>query len=676
MGHFRALGLFGLALFGLFALAGCGGSSSSSSSGSVGTVTTVTLTPNPSVSLTSGDVLQMQILAQDSAGKTVFNQTPTFTTTMVSGPANAIQISNSGLLCGGTWDSLVTPIVCTPAATGTAGIEATIKATVQGVASNSVNAFIHLPVTRVVIGNNPSPSGASCNVAGLGIGVPQNGQLTYTAQAFDGNTDITASVGSFSWRVVDTSVAEFGLTVTGAVNTAQAKLPGVTQVIATTNNANPVNSVPATFIECPVANITITPSSIAFTAAGNLQSLTATVTDTTGSTVTGASLTWTSSQPAVATIGVQGTALAVAAGSTTFVASCTPNACNTNLPFATYSNGVIGTVPGSAASTAYVAGTASTNLIPITGNTAGTAIALPNLPNSLVFAPSGGQAFLGSDAGMMIINATNNTVANTISNMPGRVLAVSPDSNVVLVADSANNTVTLLNQNGNSVQSFSIATAPNAAAGFTPDSLHAYLASGTSVYTIQSGVQPSAVAASAATSLSILANGTAVFLADSGTPFISTCDDTLVTGPGGSPSLVQSLADGSQMLGADSPNLDVIAVSLTSGSCPPSASAPVTTNLGTAFTPRQFIVTPDGKHVYLTSDAPGVVLGYDVGNGTSAPVSLSTNAATFTGGVTVDSANVFVGGSDSQVHRIDVATGQDVQAFPIGFIPDLVAVRP
>jgi hypothetical protein len=49
---------------------------------------------------------------------------------------------------------------------------------------------------------------------------------------------------------------------------------------------------------------------------------------------------------------------------------------------------------------------------------------------------------------------------------------------------------------------------------------------------------------------------------------------------------------------------------------------------------------------------------------------------TTTGGAMLDSSTVYVGGSDSNVHRIDVATGTDAQQIPVGFVPDLVAVRP
>jgi hypothetical protein len=47
-----------------------------------------------------------------------------------------------------------------------------------------------------------------------------------------------------------------------------------------------------------------------------------------------------------------------------------------------------------------------------------------------------------------------------------------------------------------------------------------------------------------------------------------------------------------------------------------------------------------------------------------------------TGGTTLDSTKLYVGGSDNAVHRIDVASGTDAQQITVSFTPDLVAVRP
>src|SRR5438477_11488399 len=131
MRHTRVLGIILLALLSLsISIAGCGGGHKSSSN-TIGPVTKVALTPDP-ISINTGGVAQLQISATDAAGHSVLNQTATFSAT------NGITVANNGQLCAGAWDSLTTPIVCTPAVVSDAGIQSMVIATVQGVASNAI----------------------------------------------------------------------------------------------------------------------------------------------------------------------------------------------------------------------------------------------------------------------------------------------------------------------------------------------------------------------------------------------------------------------------------------------------------------------------------------------------------------------------------------------------------
>ena len=138
----RFLGIILLALLSLLFIAGCGGGHKSTNT--IGPVAKVALTPNP-VSINAGDVVQLQISATDAAGHSVLNQTPTFSA------SNGITVANNGQLCGGAWDSLTTPIVCTPVAVGAAGVQSTVTATVQGIASNAITVFVHLPITSLTV---------------------------------------------------------------------------------------------------------------------------------------------------------------------------------------------------------------------------------------------------------------------------------------------------------------------------------------------------------------------------------------------------------------------------------------------------------------------------------------------------------------------------------------------
>jgi len=148
------------------------------------------------------------------------------------------------------------------------------------------------------------------------------------------------------------------------------------------------------------------------------------------------------------------------------------------------------------------------------------------------------------------------------------------------------------------------------------------------------------------------------------------------------------------MVDANSPNIDEIDVEASSASvCPLALTKLTSTPNGftgvNSFTAKQLLVTPNSKlAIILTSDQG--VLVYNVGSpppntsvvtltGSPAPQPLS-------GGVTPDSASLYVGASDGKVHRIDLtktppADAQSIAvslcpSVPPGCNPDFVVVRP
>lgn len=661
-------------------LIGCG---SSGPAKAVGDVATVTLSPSP-VSINAGDVLQMTVSALDANKQSVFNQTFKFNSTNP-----AIQIANNGLLCGGTWDSLATPVNCTPANPGTAGIQTTLTARAEGVTSPGVMAFVHEQISSLTV----TPANPAC--------VSQTATVQYQAVARDSNgNDISSSVGTFNWSVQPSTVGKAAsFTTTGtSLNTITAVLPGAAQVNVSSNSLNNINSVPVTFEECPVTSIVISPTPVAFSGGGATQQMSATVTDSKGAAVANQPLQWNTSTAAVATINSSGLAKAVTAGATELSASCTPNACNIGLNQPVYSNVVTATVPGTNSTTVYATGTNTTSLIPISTatNAAGTAITLPQTPNSFVFSPAGDKAFLGAAGGMMIFDPATNKVTSVVSNAPGTILAISHDGNEILLTNGTPvvngsgpvNGTELILYNVKQNQVNILPNIADAVSGdFPPDAAKAFAVSPTTLFVVQPGTATATAPLGSTLTSSIIGSqqlrvlnaGPVGYAAASGTPFFETCTPgTVSAGPGGTPDLVTSLPDGSAMIGAENINLDVVSISLgANGTCSPSVTNTLAQHAFPAsIVPQQIIATPDSHHVYVTSNFAGQLLHYDIGAAGVTPVGLVNGATTFTGGATPDSLSVYVGGSDNSVHRIDVTSETDANQIPVGFAPDLVAVRP
>ena len=663
-------------------LVSCGGGHKSS----VGAITSISLTPMPTISLNFGDFIQMTATATDARGTTVLNQTITFT----SDNGN-VQIASNGLLCAGTWSygASGTPVMCNvpPNAVATT---ANITAKAQNVTSNTVVVSVHKKI-------------ASLQLSALPTGcVSQNGQVTYTVHAFDtSHAPIPdTDVGTLSWNIVDSTIGTLSTTSTGTANTVTAALPGITTVTASVNATNPVTSNAVVFEECPVALITIAPTPV-FSPPANVGdpavTLSATaIKDTNNMDVANVTLTWISSRPGVASVNSSGAVTPVAAGTTNITASCALNtACNKNQGQLVVSNTAVASVNGTSATTVFATGTNTTSVVSIdtTGTNPPTAFDLGDNPYSLVFDNVGTNAFLGTDSGLKVVNASTNAVT-TVSGAPGHVLAVSPSGQFVLVGGTKKDGTTvvptvLVNTSNNSV--ITIGSITHAvAADFAPDGSEVVVADTTGIRTLR-GIQVRTVSNTVANDVSFLANGALAYLAAASTPSVFACNSALHTpGPTGAAAtkLVRTLPDGSKMLGVapGAPQLQVITVDPSGTKCPAPTVTETLTALsfagGTTF--YQIIVTADGSHAYFPSNLAGSLLTYN-GTTTGTVPLVGTAPTTTTGGTTLDSASVYVGvqdGTAGSVHVITVSSGTDTTQIPTAdtggnnFVPDFVAVRP
>jgi hypothetical protein len=668
----------------LLLLAGCGGGGDKKPTAPV--PTTITVSPS-TVSLNQGAVQQLSVTVQDEKGNTI---SPTPTVTFSSDSTTIATVSKGGLVCGGAWDSTDTPVDCKPGPVGSATI--TVK---TDTLTATVPVAVHVRLASITI---------STNVTGC---VSSGDTAQFTAKAFDASgNDITSTAGAVAWNSTNTPVGSID-----ANGLATAAKPGVTQIFASLSG---VTSLPITLTTCPPASIllkvqgsdpAVTSFSLNNAETKNLETV---VVDTNGKTITAdIGLQFASALPVVATVS-QATPPVVTggtAGRTAIVASCTPPRCNDGTGHDVFSNVVTVDVSGTSSTTVFVTGTDATTVVPVdTGtNTALAAINIPTIlvngttthpkPNSIVMANLGTRGFVGSDLGLMLLDPVGRTLASPLGNLQGKVLATSPGGSLVVVSDTVNGKVNVLNvDTGNLANTLSI---PNAtAAAFSPDGYKLFILSGATLFDLSAqGSLRQVSLAAAAKDVTFLTQGSLAYLAGgdaAGIGVRSTCDRSALAGIAvpQAPSLIDRSIDSKHVFAVDDNNIDDVSVAIGSAPCPPTGSDVTNTvqtvSFGQTFTPKQLMVSTDGSKVYVTSDTG--VLAYDVNAGTTSSIALAGSATEATqGGLTLDGKNLYVGALGSNdLHRIDTRTNTDVQQISVDLkkpdgsaaAPDLVAVRP
>jgi hypothetical protein len=416
---------------------------------------TITLTPEGITSLQLGGILAFRATEQTSSGATAnvsFNYT--------SSDTSILNVAPNGVACAGHWDAAFAN--CTPGAEGL--VQVTASAAGIGSSSAPTLVFVHPPIDNVTV--------TGVLLDGIEIQQPclsQGQTMTLEAHAFSQGTDVTQSVGPFTWSANNASVVtiiplvnqlvynSFPYKIATNQATVTARAPGITYIYATgsgttsTSFSQPPPRTDLGFFEsCPIQNITL---EIGYAGSGQtsfsavkggsaLETVVATVTDVMGNSslpntdggvvLQGIPLTWVSSQPQVVGTGscVQSCVLALpSSGAAAVAASCSPPSCNAGFPldppgsippvpvYAT--TAISGLVTGSA-STASVLATSlgcadqppadcitSIYDISTAKATAGAATPIPVAPNSLLFDLAGDKAYMGSDFGAQAVNPGN-----------------------------------------------------------------------------------------------------------------------------------------------------------------------------------------------------------------------------------------------------------------------------
>ena len=700
---------------------------------------TITITPAPALSLELGTNQAFTAALQNSA-KASITEPVTYQSTNTA----VVTVAANGLACAGSWDNLASPTICTPGQVGVAQV----TATANGVSSPPTTVYVHQHIDSVAVqnlctGSEPNPPCTlprhPCqSLLERETQLPQN--TVYQARAFSRGTDITSSVGQFTWQAVNPAVATLSSTASGLGNIVNnvslnevevtAKGPGVTPIFATigTATSNPVN-----FTTCAV-------QSIALQVTGSTDSsktIVPTVTDTAGNVISTTTnvgalpLTWSSSESASVSVSTSGVASGSSSGGgATVIASCTPPTCNAGflptLPI--YPENAVQVIlnPSSSAAPAasvYVSSTGCGNIencvstvVPVTTpTTVGTTIDLPATPDSILFDRQGVKIYMGTNSGLlgtkglMVLTASANAVIQLVST-PGKVLAISPDGTTAVISDTADapNQVFIFDAGTNTSLALPISGAT--AADFSPDSLKAYIVAGSTLYVYSKvdALQTIALRASA-NDVAFFSEGAFAYLAGgdpSGVMVRRTCDngeaDTIATVA--TPTFIRALPNATQMLALappitipGSPTVDLITATTAPAGCtPPVSDSVISFNLGQGvshtFTATQMIISGDGSKAYILSpDLKGIVV-FNIGAQITSTFSLSGDAVPLQASLTPDDSLLLVGANDGMLHEIQTATGADVAQveFPLSLClnaagerfagitcnPDLVSVKP
>jgi hypothetical protein len=693
---------------GLVGLGGCG---SSSGSGPVQPPAAVTISPSTNASMDIGSTLIFSATAHGSGGSAVGSPI-----TFQSSNTAVLTISSGGIACAGSWNSLTNPITCTP---GPAGV-AEVTAVSEGVSSPPVTVNVHEHVDNITI----TP------VQGLAVPCLSEKQIiSYKATAYSRSQDITSTVGPLTWTQENATVVtlQSGLPEQN-INEVEATAgePGLTTITAT---AAGVSSPPYNFETCAVQSITLQIDGESGTSLtlpkGTGKTIVPTVVDSAGTTITGAKLTYTSSDPAAVTTSTTGSISTPLVGGADITVSCTPPNCNVGftptLPI--YANAAVAvrvtptTTTGGQPTNAYATTTGcagnfgcTTFLYTITvpANVLGQGVQLPETPNSFVFSRDGTKAYLGSDNGLMIMDPTKSPpTVSTISTATGKVLAVSPDGNLVILSDTSlnPNEVFIFNDANTTSAPVNLLISGATAAAFSRDGLKAYILAGSSlyVYSPQSALKTVALT-SPATDVSFLPVGAFAYLAGGAPTAVTvrtTCTDELAVDGNntpqilptrGAPLAIRPLLDGNRVLVLDPPGIDIITATTAPVGCSPTVSDPLPlpfVDFGQGnFAPLEFLTSSDGTRAYVIASDFVSVLQYDVFGGISSSIPLTGNATTVGGDITLDGTSLYVGGSDREVHVVSTVSGGDVQEVslpansffctnvPLPCSPDLIRVQP
>jgi hypothetical protein len=358
MGRFRWLSLrLAVTFLSFSVITGCGGGSHPGPPLFPGHIN---LNPGFPTSMVLGGTLSFTASVQTASGTNL--ATPV---TFASSDPSILNLAPNGVACAGHWDVAFT--TCTPGAMG----PVTVTASALGGTSVPTYIFVHPPIDNITV-VGVIPDGTQVQEPCLS----QSQSMTVEAHAYSQGTDITASVGPFTWSANNASVVTLTPLTNNAFNfatnqaTATANTPGITYIYASANGASSSSfqqpqltnaqgagsPVLDFFATCPVQNIALelgaagsgrTTFNVPKGSTSGSQTVIATVTDIMGISslpntdggivLSKIPLSWTSSQPGSIGVSASGctqscTLSLSTPGSASVTASCSPPTCNAGFP--------------------------------------------------------------------------------------------------------------------------------------------------------------------------------------------------------------------------------------------------------------------------------------------------------------------------------------------------------
>ncbi|HTJ31524.1 MAG TPA: hypothetical protein VL346_13560 [Acidobacteriaceae bacterium] len=689
-----------------------------------------------------------------------------------------VDISPTGQLCGGTWNrrsggGIPDFTICNapsplPSTNGLPYSQAAVTASGRGVTSNQVTVFVHAPVTSV--GLVLEPVGSPTSTINGCLSQTQTAQLDATATYSKtvngkivqsllcgpnsaGVSSCSSTIGDLTYTSQNTTIAtidQFGVIT--------AALPGTTYITASVGTTA---SSAGYFSTCPPASIDVklNGSNSGTVTQGVTQNLVTTITDTKGNAITGLTLDYQSTNPEDISVGATGAVTANFAGETTIYAVCQPTTCNTapidkvginQTGTSITSNPVTITTPGTATNYAWFgspqspAYPASSNIpgyssgltlpgyAPSTGSrfvrpveqitgASGSPLLLDYVPNSMVMDKTGTNLYFGSSHELMVYAAGNNSLTKVDPNVPGVVLAASPDDSRILINDPLRQIFYIYTV---ATGSFSTFSGVGTSAQWTPDGKTLYVVgksyptnsgvttptptlfvyntnTGWTTYPLPSTPEEVAITVPGVGAFSsgstTSANGWCPSL-NASTGYISQAYPQMANGLPAT-DILRATYDGAHMLGVSlaggEPVLTDINVdfsqSLVDGACPTSAGTTTSTNIKTSpvtGTPQTVIALPAGiaasavnqivpaqssAYAFLTYSATSASTGtatlpyYQPATGGAAGVVKNVTltgspTAPIAGAFTLDDKQFFVSTSgDNLIHVITTSNFTDTQ---------------